>query len=224
MGRYFTDFDEAWQFFLNRDEPLEDFFAPFPGHESYVLCWLLEFEAGLVPRVRSAQRAFAPLSWITQQPEHFLHTSIAPVAVCTRPPTGAEITAAADRARRAWSGVQRFEVQYRRVNCFHDAVVVEAAGDGPKTLVSRLVEVGYWDRLAVDGVLGAVDPQFFLPHLTIGAINERVDASGLRDALVPLRELDVGAQNVLEVMLCVVPASRATILTPWTVVARVRFA
>jgi hypothetical protein len=214
MGRYFTDFEEAWQFFLTRDEPLEDFFAPFPGHESYVLCWLLGFDAGLLPRVRTAQHAFAALSWITPQPEHFLHTSIASVAVSSRPPTADEITGAAERARRAWSGVQPFEVRYRRVNCFHDAVVVEVAGAGPKTLVARLVDAG-----AVD----TVDPELFLPHVTIGAFNERGDASTLRHALVPIRELDVGAQKVVAADLCVVPASRATILTPWTVVARLRF-
>jgi 2'-5' RNA ligase len=110
--------------------------------------------------------------------------------------------------------VQRFEVHYRRVNCFHDAVVVEVAGAGPKTLVERLVDAG-----AVD----TVDPELFLPHVTIGAVNARTDASALRDVLAHIRGLDVGTQQVLEAQLCVVPASRRTILTPWTVVARVRF-
>jgi hypothetical protein len=105
-------------------------------------------------------------------------------------------------------------VQYRRVNCFHDAVVVEVAGEGPKTLVSRLVDAG-----AVD----TVDPELFLPHVTIGAFNRRGNASALRHPLLQVRDIDVGTQEVLEATLCSVPASRRTILAPWTVVARVRF-
>ena len=214
MGRYFATFEEAWSFFLTREEPLEDFFEALPDRDSYVLCWLLGFDRALMPGIRTAQRPFAALEWITPQPEHFLHTSISAVAVSSRPPTKDEIAVAGELAQRALSGVQRFEVHYRRINCFHDAIVVEVAGEGPKTLVERLVDAG-----AVD----TVDPELFLPHVTIGAVNDPADASALRDALVPIRELDVGTQQVVEAELCVVPASRTTILTPWTVVARVRF-
>jgi 2'-5' RNA ligase len=214
VGRYFATFGEAWSFFLTREEPLEDFFDELPDHDSYVLCWLLAFDEALVARIRTAQSSFAELEWITPQPVHFLHTSIAAVAVSPQPPSPAAIASATERARRGWSGVQRFEVHYRRVNCFHDAVVVEVAGAGPKTLVERLVDAG-----AVD----TVDPELFLPHVTIGAVNARTDASALRDVLAHIRGLDVGTQQVLEAQLCVVPASRRTILTPWTVVARVRF-
>jgi 2'-5' RNA ligase len=214
VGRYFATFGEAWSFFLTREEPLEDFFDELPDHDSYVLCWLLAFDEALVARIRTAQSSFAELEWITPQPVHFLHTSIAAVAVSPQPPSPAAIASATERARRGWSGVQRFEVHYRRVNCFHDAVVVEVAGAGPKTLVERRVDAG-----AVD----TVDPELFLPHVTIGAVNARTDASALRDVLAQIRGLDVGTQQVLEAQLCVVPASRRTILTPWTVVARVRF-
>jgi 2'-5' RNA ligase len=214
VGRYFATFDEAWSFFLTREEPLEDFFEQSPEHDSYVLCWLLAFDEALVARIRTAQRSFAALEWITPQPEHFLHTSIAAVAVSPEVPSPEAIASAAERARRAWSGVQRFDVHYRRVNCFHDAVVVEVTGAGPKTLVERLVDAG-----AVD----TVDPKLFLPHVTIGAFNRRGNPSALRHPLLQIRNLDVGTQQVLEATLCVVPASRRTILTPWTVVARVRF-
>jgi 2'-5' RNA ligase len=214
VGRYFATFDEAWSFFLTRDEPLENFFEQLPDQDSYVLCWLLAFDEALVARIRTAQRSFAALEWITPQPEHFLHTSIAAVAVSPQPPSPEAIATATERARRAWSGVQPFEMQYTRVNCFHDAVVVEVSGAGPKTLVERLVAAG-----AVD----TVDPELFLPHVTIGAVNAGADASALRDVLAQIRELDVGTQQILEAQLCVVPASRTTILTPWNVAARIRF-
>jgi 2'-5' RNA ligase len=214
VGRFFASFAEAWQFFLARDEPLEDFFAAFPEGESYVLCWLLAFDRDLVPPIRTAQRAFAMLDWVTPQPEHFLHTSIASVSVSSHVPTTDEISSAAERARHAWSGVEPFEVQYRRVNCFHDAAVVEVAGTGPRALVERLVAAG-----AVD----TVDPSVFLAHVTIGMFREPADPSALRDALLPLRELDVGVQRIVGADLCSVPASRTTILTPWTVSERVRF-
>jgi 2'-5' RNA ligase len=215
VGRYFATFEEAWSFFLTREEPLEEFFGRLPDHESYILCWLLPFERSLVPRIQTAQRSFAALEWIDPQPEHFLHTSIAAVAVSPRRPTADEITAAAEAARRAWSGVQPFDVHYRRVNCFHDAVVVEVSGDGPKTLVERLVD---------EGAVDTVDPEVFLPHVTIGAFNERADASALRHALTQIRDLDVGRQRVGEATLCLVPASRSTILSPWEIVGRVQFA
>jgi hypothetical protein len=79
VGRYFATFGEAWSFFLTREEPLEDFFDELPDHDSYVLCWLLAFDEALVARIRTAQSSFAELEWITPQPVHFLHTSIAAV-------------------------------------------------------------------------------------------------------------------------------------------------
>lgn len=223
MGRFFTSFDEAWEDFLDRKEPLESFFAEFPDGESYIVTWLLPFDEALVPRVRAVQESFAPLDWITLQPEHFLHTSVAAVAASGRRPTSDEIGVAVDRARQAWTGVEPFDVHYGNVNCFHDAVVVEVAGEGPHTLVSRLVEGGYWDALPIDGATAAADPELFLAHLTIGLVNEPHDPSPLREVLVPIREAELGSQAVHEAALCIVPASRTTILTPWDVVATVRF-
>jgi hypothetical protein len=40
----------------------------------------------------------------------------------------------------------------------------------------------------------------------------------LRAAVLPLRETDLGEQEVDELLFCLVPASRQTILEPWTVV------
>ncbi len=223
MGRFFTSFEEAWRSFLDRKEPLESFFAEFPEAESYIVTWLLPFDKALVPRVRAVQESFAPLDWITPQPEHFLHTSVAAVAVSDRRPTNEEIGFAVERARQAWAGVEAFEVEYRRVNCFHPAVVVEVFGRGPSALVSRLAQSGYWDGLPIDGAVDAVDPELFLAHVTIGLVNEPHDASPLRDVLVPIRDAELGSQSIHEAALCVVPASRTTILTRWDVVARVRF-
>jgi hypothetical protein len=223
VGRFFTSFEEAWLSFLDRKEPLESFFAEFPDGESYIVTWLLPFDKALVPRVRAVQESFAPLDWITPQPEHFLHTSVAAVAVSDRRPTNEEIGVAVERARQAWAGVEAFEVEYRRINCFHPAVVVEVSGRGPSALVSQLVQSGYWDGLPIDGAVGAVDPELFLAHVTIGLVNEPHDPAPLRDVLVPIRDAELGSQAIHEAALCVVPASRTTILTRWDVVARVRF-
>ena len=212
MGRLFATFAEAWEFFLAREEPLESFFADLPEGESYVLAWLLGFDAALVPRIQVVQRAFGQLPWITPQPAHFLHTSIAAVSVSRAKPNNAEIRAVVERAQEVWSGVPTFEVEYARVNCFHDAVVVEAAGAGPRILALRLVEAGY-----------EINPTVFLPHVTIGAFNAPADPSPLREALVPLRDSVIGKQQIVDAQLCVVPASRTTILSPWEVVGRVRF-
>jgi hypothetical protein len=223
VGRFFTSFDEAWRYFVAREEPLESFFAEFPDGESYVVTWLLSFDKALGPRVRAVQESFAPLDWITPQPEHFLHTSVAAVAVSDRRPTNEEIGVAVERARQAWAAVEPFEVEYRRVNCFHDAVVVEVFGGGPRALVSGLVQSGYWDGLPIDGAVAEVDPELFLAHVTIGLVNEPHDPSPLREVLVPIRDAELGSQAIHEAALCIVPASRTTILTPWDVVARVRF-
>lgn len=37
MGRFFTSFDEAWEFFVDRETDLEDFFARFPLDDHFLL-------------------------------------------------------------------------------------------------------------------------------------------------------------------------------------------
>ena len=63
----------------------------------------------------------------------------------------------------------------------------------------------------------------FLPHLTLGVFNAPGDVASLRAALVPLRETVIGRQHVDEVTLCLIPASRTTILDAWEVVGSVAF-
>ena len=135
------------------------------------------------------------------------------MTVSAHRPGDDDIAAAVERAERAWAGVRPFDLGLRRINCFHDAVVVEAVGDGPRDLVTRLVDAGL-SRVALDT---------FLPHLTLGVF-EPGDPAPLREAVVPIREADLGRQSVTEATLCLLPASRTTILDPWEVVGSVRFA
>ena len=101
-------------------------------------------------------------------------------------------------------GSRPFEIDYRRLNCFHEAVVVEVHGEGPHRLVER-----------------HGDAESFLPHLTLGYVREPGPADELRSALLPLRDARLGMQLVDEVLVCSIPAGRSTLLRPWTVAERV---
>jgi hypothetical protein len=92
-----------------------------------------------------------------------------------------------------------FRLAYSKVNCFHTAVVVEAHA-------ARLGEV-------------AAPPEF-LPHMTIAVIRGEPDAEPVRDAVLPLRDADLGATVVDELTHVRMPASRTTVLQPWTVSGR----
>ena len=102
-------------------------------------------------------------------------------------------------------GVEPFEIAFQRVTGFNEAVVVEVDGDGPRRLAERLRKA-----------------DLFLPHLTLGYVRRPGPPAELRTALVPLRDTELGTQRVEEVLLCRVPASRTTILRPWTVIERLR--
>jgi hypothetical protein len=143
MSRLFTSFDEAWQFFLNRQGDLDDFFASFPEQDRFLMGWLLRFDNALLPSARDVQRVFSHLGWVTPLPEHFLHIWIGGVSFGPRGPRAEEIDVAVGRAQRAWANTSAFDVHYRRVNCFHSAIVVEVEGDGPRTLAADLVETGF---------------------------------------------------------------------------------
>jgi 2'-5' RNA ligase len=62
-----------------------------------------------------------------------------------------------------------------------------------------------------------LDPETFLPHLTIAITRERHDAAELRDVLIPLRNAHVATETATEVKRVRVPASRTTFLQPWEV-------
>jgi len=223
MERLFTSFNAAWRFFLDRREDLDDFFASFPEQDHFVLAWLLQLDAGLVPAVRRTQAAFSHLDWITPQPGHFLHVSLAGVAGARRLPSVDEIKAALEPAEQAWRGAGPFEVCYRRFNCFHSAVVIKVEGNGPRALASKLVEANYWHELPIEGALPGPRMNTFLAHLTIGTVNAAHDPAPLREVLISLRDANLGRQRFNHAALCVVPASRTTILDPWQVVGSVAF-
>ena len=223
MGRFFASFEQAWEFCLHREEDLEDFFALFPDDDAFLLGWLLQMDAALVPAMQEVKRSFSHLDWITPQPDHFLHTWLGGVALAPQLPSPGEIEIALERAERAWEGFPSFDISYKRVNCFHRAVVVEVEGNGARNLVEKLVEADYWDNLPISGALARVQMETFLPHVTIGTVKRPNDPEPLRRALTPLRDAHLGRQRVSEATLCIAPASRRTILDPWRAVASVGF-
>jgi len=156
-------------------------------------------------------------------PDHFLHTWIGGVALAPRRPTREAIDVAVGRAQRAWAGAESYEVSYRRVNCFHSAVVVEVGDGGPRALAADLVESRYWRELSIEGAMQGVQLETFLPHLTIGVVNTPSEPTPLRKVLVPLRDVELGRQRIEEARLCLIPASRTTILDRWEVVGSVSF-
>jgi hypothetical protein len=92
-----------------------------------------------------------------------------------------------------------FEVDVTRVNCFPSAVVAEVESHGL-------------------GVLDAAET--FLPHLSLAYVEAPVDPSRAREVVVPLRDSAFGSFVVDEVVRVRVPAAKATILSPWSVVER----
>lgn len=221
MSRLFTSFDEAWDCFLDRRDPLDDFFAPFPEEDLLLLGWLIRFDQQLIPAVRDVQAAFSHLEWLVPQPDHFLHTWLVGGAFLRRRPTAQEVAGAVQQAERSWKGACDFDVTYHRINCFHTAVVVEVEGEGPRLLAEKLIEDDYWESIQIEGALPLprVRLETYLPHLSIGYVKVANDPGVLREALIPLRESQLGRQRVGEANLCLMPASRTTILSPWEVVA-----
>lgn len=193
VGRLFTSFGEAWEYFVGRSEPLEWFFGDFPEDEEFVAeGWLIEPPWEIKRAALQLQEAFAHVEWVTAIPDHFLHVAL-----------GASVPLGARPKEMSGSGV--FEVAYRRVNCFHSAVVVET--EAPE--LRRLVEGTQ------------VDAATFLPHMTIGVTREQHDPDDLQRALLSLREAELGAATVIDLKRVRFPAAQATLLRPWTVVETV---
>jgi len=122
------------------------------------------------------QESLAELDWIAPVPEDFLHVS----------------------AHASWAQAAPFPIVYRRVNCFHDAVIVEAHAEGVSS------------------------PPPFLPHLSIGYFRRSERPHQLRESLMPFRHVELGTGVVEEILLSDVPIGKTTILQPWTVVERIR--
>jgi 2'-5' RNA ligase len=93
-----------------------------------------------------------------------------------------------------------FDVKSERMTCFHCAIVAEVHSE----------------------TLADIDaPETFLPHVSIAYVERPLDPSVVRDLLVPLRDVGIGSFQVDELVRVLVPASKTTILQPWTVVERV---
>jgi 2'-5' RNA ligase len=133
--------------------------------------------------VEDVQASFRHLDWVAPLPADFLHVS-----------------APADAAE--WGGAAApFPITYGRVNCFHDAVIVEAhAQDAP------------------------FPPSPFLPHLSIGYFRSAGPPEPLRAALVPQRNVELGTGLVEEVVVCDVPIAKTRFFEPWRVVDAIRLA
>jgi len=147
-------------------------------------------------RAHEIQASFRDLDWIAPLPDHFFHVTV-------RVTKEVDVSAAA----RAWADVAPFSIHYRRANCFHDAVIVEAHAQGVMDLVRRGLPEG--------------DLLLLLPHMTIGYVRRSEPPDRLREALRPFRDVDLGAGTADEILLCEVPAGKSTFLRPWRLVGSV---
>jgi 2'-5' RNA ligase len=188
VGEFFSSFDDAWAYFLARQEPLEDFFADFPDDTTHVMeGWLVEPTPELKTTAAEIQRGLAQFDFLFPIPDHFLH-----VWIGLREQIG--------ESCRRWGEIESFSASYGRLNCFHSAVVVEV-----EDTMRRLVE-GTTNDLPT-----------FLPHMTVAVTKEACEPDGVRDALGRLRTVALGKQTVSEVKLVRFPAARSTLFGPWTV-------
>ena len=192
MGRLFTSFDEAWAFFLGRTEALERFYGQFPDDEEFVAeGWVVEPPREIKHAALNLQGVFAGLDWLVPVPKHFLHVWVGGTGVATKP----------EELRNSSS----FEAVYRRINCFHSAVVVEVEAPPLRTFVAGT----------------EADTATFLPHMTIGVTREEHDPEDLRRALVPVRNVELGVSEVSELNRIRFPAGQTTLLRPWSIVETV---
>lgn len=183
MGELFTSFEDAWSHFLARRDPLESFFDQFPDDPSYVAHgWLIVPPPEVKREALRVQSALEDVPGLVVLPHHFLH-------VWLGPEHGPDLDALLEHGP--------FELEYRGLNCFHTAVVVEIAG------------------------LPALDaPETYLPHLTLAVVRNAIDPQPLRDVALPLRDTDLGTGLVTHLDHCSFPCARTTVLEPWTVVER----
>jgi hypothetical protein len=188
VGRLFTSFDEAWRYFLGRAEPLERFFGQFPEDEALVAeGWVIVPPSEIKQAALEVQGAFASLEWLAPVPEHFLHVWL-----------GFATSAGGWPHELRHSGA--FDAVYRRVNCFHSAVVIEVEAPQLRELIAGT----------------QVEASTFLPHMTIGVTREEHDPRELRTALLPLRNAELGGGKVAELTRIRFPAAQTTLLQPWT--------
>ncbi len=203
MGELFETFDASWSYFLAREEPLEDFLAALPEDEDATAAvWLIPLAPQLAAGVAAVQSRLPRVPWLRPAPAHFLHVTLAERGFLDG---RGDIPALVAEARDALRGAARFSIALPRLNCFHEAVVAEVESDGIAAVAARLG--------------GTTEP--FLPHVSLAYTTAPGPVEHLRPRLVELRQTDLGEQEVGDVALCLVPASRTTIFEPWTVAGRI---
>src|SRR5439155_9751737 len=81
IGKWFESYDEAWNYFLTRETPLEDFWPALPERAgSTVAAWLIEPPQHVKDAVHDLLARLGGLERVAVVPEHFLHISIHVVA------------------------------------------------------------------------------------------------------------------------------------------------
>jgi hypothetical protein len=190
MGDFFASFEEAWAFFLERAEPLEDFFETLPEAEAYLTAWLALPGEVATAEASAVQEGLEGIGGLRLSPAHFLHVALG------------SHEAQLEVARERLSGFGSFDAEYGPVNCFHDAVFLEVRSD------------------QIAGLALALEPErdleYFLPHLSLGYFEGGPSPEPIRDALVGLRDREPVTETISEVHLCVVPVARSEILSPWS--------
>jgi hypothetical protein len=194
VGRFFSTFEEAWEAFLERDEPLEDFFGRFPEDEGYLTFWLASPGPDAVAEGTAVQHALDGVEGLVFTPAHWLHVALG---------SGREDDIGLVRERL--HGFGSFDAEYGPATCFHEALVLE-------------VHAGRTKELAA-----AIDPESdletFLPHVSIAYVAGTPDPGASREKLISLRSRPSVRERISEVRLCVVPAAREKLLSPWRVAA-----
>jgi hypothetical protein len=153
--------------------------------------WIVEPSREVKAAAAGVQESLRRFDWIDLVPAHFLHVWLG-------------VPERLGVAPQRWPQLAQFDIGYQRLNCFHNAVVVEVTQP-----MRRLVEGTQNDR-----------PEF-LPHMTVAVTRVEHPAEELRDTLTELRETDVGAQTVCEAKLVRFPAAQSTLFQPWVVVETV---
>ena len=105
VGEFFESFDEAWAYFLARDEPLESFYDEFTGGSFAGEVWLIAPTPEVKRAALRVQSALERFDFLDVVPHHFLHVSVSDTVV-----------------ERLETPV---DLEYANVTCFHTAVVAE---------------------------------------------------------------------------------------------------
>jgi hypothetical protein len=192
VGRFFSTFGEAWESFLEREEPLEDFFGSFPEQDADLTVWLASPGPEAAAEAKAVQQALDGVEGLLFTPGHWLHVALG---------LGREddLELVRERLHRFGS----FDAEYGPAACFHDALVLEVHSPRLKELAT-----------AIDP---ARDVELFLPHVSFAYVTGTPDPSASRARLIPLRRRPSVRGRIREVQLCVVPVPRAELLSPWRV-------